>query len=35
MGTELDALAIGNCFLEKEGQDSRLLLDYAAAFDAD
>jgi len=29
MGTEIDALAIGNCFLRKEDQDPRLKLAYA------
>jgi carbamoyltransferase len=35
MGTELDVLAIGNCFLRKEEQISSLRLDYSNAFDAD
>jgi carbamoyltransferase len=35
MGTGIDALAIGNCFLRKEGQDPRLKRDYAHAFVAD
>ncbi len=35
MGTEIEALAIGNCFLRKETQDPRLKLDYRNVFDDD
>ncbi len=35
MGTELDNLVIGNCFLKKEDQDESLLLDYKNAFALD
>jgi carbamoyltransferase len=35
MGTEMDVLAAGNCFLRKAEQDENLLLDYKSAFDAD
>jgi carbamoyltransferase len=35
MGTEIDVLAIGNCFLRKEEQDPKLKLDYKNAFDLD
>lgn len=35
MGTEMDALAIGNCILLKEEQDESLLLDYKNAFELD
>ena len=35
MGTEIEALAIGDCFLRKEEQDPRLKRDYATAFDLD
>src|SRR5207247_10018633 len=35
MGTELDVLAIGNCFLRKEEQLPSLRLDYQNAFDPD
>jgi carbamoyltransferase len=35
MGTELDALAIGNLYLEKQGQDASLKLDYKNAFELD
>jgi carbamoyltransferase len=35
MGTELDVLAIGNCFLRKEEQLASLRLDYRNAFDPD
>jgi len=35
MGTDLDALAIGNCYLEKERQDERLKLDYRTSFELD
>jgi len=35
MGTELDALAIGNLYLVKSDQDPLLKLDYKGAFDLD
>jgi carbamoyltransferase len=35
MGTEIEALAIGNCFLRKEDQDPALKLIYEDAFAAD
>jgi carbamoyltransferase len=35
MGTEIEALAIGNCFLRKEDQDSGLKKNYETAFDLD
>jgi carbamoyltransferase len=35
MGTELDCLAIGNCFLEKEDQDQALAKDYTSEFAPD
>jgi carbamoyltransferase len=35
MGTEIEALAIGNCFLRKEDQDASKKLDYAHVFDLD
>ena len=35
MGTEIEALAIGNCFLKKEDQDPGLKLDYKDAFELD
>jgi carbamoyltransferase len=35
MGTEIEALALGNCFLRKETQDPRLKLDYRNVFDDD
>lgn len=35
MGTEMDALVIGNCVLMKADQDSKLKLDYKNAFDLD
>jgi carbamoyltransferase len=35
MGTELDALAIGNLYLVKSDQDPSLKLDYKGAFDLD
>lgn len=35
MGTEIEALAIGNCFLNKESQDPSLRLDYKEKFDRD
>src|SRR6267143_3669784 len=35
MGNELDALAVGNCYLRKEGQDSALKQNYETAFELD
>lgn len=35
MGTELDNLVVGNCFLRKEDQDEKLALDYKNAFELD
>jgi carbamoyltransferase len=35
MGTEIEALAIGNCFLEKPEQDVSLKRSYAARFEPD
>jgi carbamoyltransferase len=35
MGTELDALAVGNCYLRKEQQDPALKQNYETAFEAD
>jgi carbamoyltransferase len=35
MGTEIEALAIGNCFLRKEDQDPSLKKNYETAFDLD
>jgi carbamoyltransferase len=35
MGTEIEALAVGNCFLEKPAQDPSLKRDYRNVFDAD
>ncbi len=35
MGTELDVLAVGNCFLKKEDQDPSLIKDYKDAFELD
>jgi carbamoyltransferase len=35
MGTEIDALVIGNCFLRKEDQDPSLKLDYKDTFELD
>ena len=35
MGTEIEALAVGNCFLRKQNQDPALKQDYAAAFELD
>ena len=35
MGTEIEALAIGNCFLRKEEQNLSLRRDYSKAFDPD
>jgi carbamoyltransferase len=35
MGTEIEALAVGNCFLKKEDQDLTLKLHYETAFELD
>jgi len=35
MGTEIEALAIGNCFLRKEDQNPNLKRDYSKVFDPD
>jgi carbamoyltransferase len=35
MGTEIEALAIGNCFLRKEAQNPGLRRDYMKAFERD
>ncbi len=35
MGTELDTLAIGNCYLEKNKQDTSLKKDYSKEFELD
>jgi len=35
MGTEIDALAVGNCYLEKSAQDPALKLDYKNEFELD
>jgi carbamoyltransferase len=35
MGTEIEVLAVGNCFLKKEDQDSALKIDYRDAFGPD
>ena len=35
MGTEIENLVIGNCFLEKHQQDPELKLDYKHAFELD
>lgn len=35
MGTEIECLAVGNCFLVKEEQDPALELDYKNAFELD
>jgi carbamoyltransferase len=35
MGTEIEALAVGNCFLKKEDQDPKLKLNYESAFTLD
>ena len=35
MGTGMEALAIGNCFLEKEAQDSALAVDYSSQLEPD
>jgi carbamoyltransferase len=35
MGTEIETLAIGNCFLRKEDQDPSLKRNYETVFDLD
>ena len=35
MGTDMEVLAIGNCFLRKEDQDLKLTKDYKSAFELD
>jgi carbamoyltransferase len=35
MGTDVEVLAIGNCFLRKEDQDPKLSKDYKSAFELD
>ena len=35
MGSEIEVLAVGNCFLKKEDQDPALKIDYKNAFDLD
>ena len=35
MGTEIETLAVGNCFLNKEAQDPKLSLNYKEAFALD
>ncbi|MBK8013351.1 MAG: carbamoyltransferase [Deltaproteobacteria bacterium] len=35
MGTEIEALVVGNCYLKKEDQDPSLKLDYKEAFELD
>jgi carbamoyltransferase len=35
MGSEIEALAVGNCYLRKEAQDPALKLDYKNAFELD
>ena len=35
MGTELDVLIIGNCYLEKNDQPNNLKLDYKTKFKLD
>ena len=35
MGSELDVLAVGNCYLRKEDQDPALKLNYESAFEPD
>jgi len=35
MGTEIEALAVGNCFLRKQDQDPALKQNYAEAFELD
>ena len=35
MGTELDSLAVGNCYLRKERQNPALKKNYETAFELD
>ena len=35
MGTDMDCLAIGNCFLDKDKQDPALAVDYRESFEPD
>ena len=35
MGSEIDVLAVGNCYLRKAAQDPALKLDYKNAFELD
>ena len=35
MGTNIEVLVVGNCFLKKEDQDPKLASDYQSAFEAD
>lgn len=35
MGTDMEVLVVGNCFLRKEDQDPALKLDYKDAFELD
>jgi len=35
MGTDIEVLAVGNCFLRKEGQDPKHSKDYKSAFELD
>ena len=35
MGTNIETLAVGNCFLRKEDQDPALRLDYTKEFELD
>ena len=35
MGTEIETLVVGNCYLRKEDQDPALTLDYKAQFELD
>ena len=35
MGTDMEVLAVGNCFLRKEDQDPKLTKDYKSAFELD
>ena len=35
MGSDIEVLVIGNCFMKKEDQDPALKLDYKNAFDLD
>ena len=35
MGTEIEALVVGNCYLKKEDQDQKLKQDYKNAFELD